>query len=191
MSSSISVARFPDHEEIEHERSTVTIPLKFEDGRTESLELNAFLRLQRYKPLEIMGFRQFEFQVLDWEVVGFSEILGATVGFRLSEAPQPKSVCIADTANDDYPATIVYSAIFDVYVGGECIGHSIPGLGVGKRVMSIPPRDVPVSFQKPFDFGKQGIDIQAGSCTAMMSVTQADWSSLAANAMSRLTNPQD
>jgi hypothetical protein len=160
----------------------------------EVLHLESFLKLKRSAPSNHSHIRQFEFQIIEWEVAGISQLLSGPVGFCLSATPQPKSVGIAIRSDSDFPATIVYSGIYDVYVGKECVLTNQSGIGVGRGVMQIPPRGITVTFQKGFsiwgfDVGSSEYDSSADAagqpvamaeCTTMTSVSPDEWEAGAA-----------
>ena len=164
---------FPDFEEVEYEKSTLTLPLHSHGRFVEELRLDALLQLRRFEPREVLGRRQFEFKIEKWEVAGKSEKLRCSFGFKLSDGPQPKSLCIADQPSADYPAIIIYNAIYDIYVRGECVLRNQTGLGVGVGVTEIPPRGITVSFQKPF--GVEALEVRAGDCKAMAPLSESEW----------------
>lgn len=147
-------AEFPPHAEVEFERSVIRIPVRL-SGDTkprEIVELTAFMRLERDKPVRnTIGYRQFEFTIKDWELFGYSEVLGGHISFAASkDVVQPKSLAVALQKDSDYPALIVYNAIYDIYLDGRKIISQRPGVAMARGVMEIPPRNITVAFQKPF-----------------------------------------
>jgi len=178
---------FPENEEIEYERSSLSLPVGKDGEILETVQLDAFLKLHRFKPQTALGIRHFEFQILRWEVLGKSEVFGGQIGFSLSDVPQPRSVCIANDSSSDFPATIIYNAIYDVYLNGCCVMQNLPGLGIGRGVMEIPPRDIPVTFQKPFHLTEW--TIINGACNAMISMPEEDWEEAVARIVKILKTP--
>jgi hypothetical protein len=159
---------FPDFEETEYEGSVLRMPV-YQDGKlVETLALRALLKVDRYVPTTVLGHRQFEFLIREWEVIGKSKAFGGWLSYNLSDTPQPKSVCRAVNADSDYPALIVYCALYDLYLNSKRVYANVPGLGIGKDVTEIPPRGIPVGFQKPFASG--GLVVEAGMCTEMFSL---------------------
>jgi hypothetical protein len=164
---------FPNFEEQETEASVLRMPV-YKDGQlVETLAMRALLRLDRYLPTTVLGQRQFEFLIREWEVIGKSEAFGGWLSFRLSDTPQPKSLCRALTNDADYPALIVYNALYDLFLNSQALFTKVPGLGVGKDVTEIPPRGIPVGFQKPFECN--GLVVEAGMCSEMMSMDPAEF----------------
>ena len=49
----------------------------------------------------------------------------------------------------DYPARIIYSAIYDIYLNDERIVANQPGVAFATGVRQVPPSDVKVAFEKP------------------------------------------
>jgi len=182
---------FPDFEETEYEGSVLRMPV-YQDGKlVETLALRALLKVDRYLPTTVLGHRQFEFQIREWEVIGKSKMFGGWLSYQLSDTPQPKSICRAVSADSDYPALIVYCALYDLYLNNNRVYANVPGLGIGKDVTEIPPRQVPVGFQKPFASG--GLVVEAGMCTEMLSLSvdefNAEVAEIRALRERRLTEP--
>lgn len=144
---------FPNYAETEYEQSIITIPIYAGNREpVEILKLTAFMRLERETPTRNgLGHRQLEFTIADWELYGYSEFLDADVTFKLSDVPvQPKSLVVALTERSDYPAMIVYNAIYDIYIGQKQVAKNRPGVAFAKNVYEIPPRNISVAFSKPF-----------------------------------------
>lgn len=156
--------RFPHHAEVEYERSVIRVPVRFggEKKPREIVELTAFMKLEREPAVRnTIGYRQFEFTIREWELFGYSEALGGHLSFAASpDVIQPKSLCLALQKDKDFPALIVYNAIYDVYLDGTKILSKTPGIAMARGVMEIPPRNITVAFQKPFMIGKKGVAFQ-------------------------------
>lgn len=125
-----------------------------EQKPAEILNLTAYMRLVRGVPIvNSLGIRQFEFQIDAWELVGRSEVLGKNISFSLSKTVQPVSICMSDhaysKAKTDYPARIIYSAIYDIFLNDERIVSNQPGVAFATGVRQVPPSDVKVAFEKP------------------------------------------
>lgn len=155
-------ASFPAYAETEYEQSIITIPIYSPEGGenpVEILKLTAFMRLERELPVRNgLGHRQIEFTIADWELYGYSKYLDTDITFRLSDVPvQPKSLVISLTEKNDYPAMIIYNAIYDIYLGQKRVSANRPGVAFAKNVFEIPPRNVSVAFTKPFNLPK-GLD---------------------------------
>lgn len=164
---------FIDDSGLEYERSSLRVPMYRNGKFVELLNFEAYLKIDRFAPYTNgEGIRQFEFQILQWEVHSYSNELGAHIFFKLSDTPQPRSVCISNQKNRDFPATIVYSAIWDVYLNNEVIVTNNNGLGVGFNVTEIPPR-TDTHFQKSFTIGD--ITVMNGSCVAMADITSEEF----------------
>ncbi|HKI03409.1 MAG TPA: hypothetical protein VKK31_15635 [Thermoanaerobaculia bacterium] len=148
---------FPDHAEVEHEHSIITIPviLNGDTEPSEVLKLDAYMRLNREEPVRNgLGYRQFEFIIDAWELHGYSKVLDAYITFKLSDTVKPKSLGVALQKNKDYPAMIVYNAIYDIYLDDVKVGENLAGVAFATGVMEIPPRNITVAFHKPFGFGR-------------------------------------
>lgn len=173
---------FPDESEIEYEKSVIRIPFYLRGQAAEEsrhsidvMAFHAFMRIIRDAPTTNgIGLRQFEFKIDAWELNNtFSKGLNSDVTFTLSDATQPKSICIARQRDSDYPAMIVYNAIYDVYVGSERILQNQPGTAVATPVYEIPPRNVTVAFEKPFE--SELFAFSAGTCEGMESISQGEF----------------
>ena len=165
---------FPKKPEIEYERSTLIVPLQKAEELVETVELRALLKLQRFEPTtNTSGYRQLEFEILVWEVGGHSDTLDGYLSFALSDVPQPRSVCVALQQEKDFPALMVYNAIYDLYLNGRCVLEKRPGIGIGHNVMGIPPRDIQVAFGKSYTVGE--ISALQGDCKDMASLEPAEF----------------
>jgi len=165
---------FPPVADVEFQQSELNIPIVSGGEVKEILKMTAVLRLDRGAPVtNAGGHRQFEFAIEQWEVAGFSETFGEFVTITLSDTPQPRSLAIAQQAGNDYPAIIVYNAIFDVYVGKRRVAEKVTGLGVGVDAYEVPPR-VNIQFQKAFPLGG-GIEASAGACAEETALNEGDF----------------
>jgi hypothetical protein len=171
---------FPEEAEIEYERSVIRIPFYLKraskKGRNvDVMNFDAYMRLIREVPIRsALGVRQFEFFIDGWELTNtYSEGLNADVTFSLSDAVQPKSICIALQRDADYPAMIIYNAIYDIYLGSERILEGQPGTAFASPVWEIPPRNVTVAFEKPFE--SDLFSFSAGCCEGMRSIDRKEY----------------
>lgn len=114
----------------------------------------------------------FEFQILQWEVTGHSKAIGGHISFTLSDCAQPRSVVVAMQKGSDFPATIVYNAVFDVFLDKKRVLTSQIGLGVATGITQIPPR-ADVAFQKAFEFGE--LRFAGGLCACGASLTPTEF----------------
>lgn len=151
---------FPERAEVEYERSVIRIPFNLKGQPTggvrrevDVMAFDAYMRLLREAPFRNgLGYRQFEFYIDAWELTNtFSKGLNADITFTLSDTVQPKSMCVALQRESDFPAMIVYNAIYDIYLGRERIVEKQPGTAFATPVWEIPPRNVTVAFEKPFE----------------------------------------
>ncbi|MET7534629.1 hypothetical protein [Streptomyces goshikiensis] len=173
--------QFPPDGETEYERSVIRIPFHLKGAapganrKVDVMVFDAYMRLIRLPPVTNgLGFRQFEFTIADWELTHtFSPGLNANVTFTLSDTVQPRSICIASHRERDYPALIVYSAIYDVYLGTTRIVEKQPGVAYATPVWEIPPRNVTVAFEKPFESDQ--FSFSAGTCEAMRSISREEF----------------
>jgi hypothetical protein len=148
---------YPEHPELEYERSVIRIPIRLagDTKPREIVELTAFMKLEREAPVRnTIGYRQLEFTIREWELFGYSEALGAHISFAASQGVvQPKSLAVSLQKESDFPALIVYNAIYDIYLDGRKIVSQRPGVAMARGVMEIPPRNITVAFQKPVALG--------------------------------------
>lgn len=171
---------FPGDGEIEYERSVIRIPFYLKgaqpgERRVDVMTFDAYMRILREPPLRNgLGLRQFEFYIDAWELSNtYSRGLNNDVTFTLSDTVQPKSICFAHQREADYPAMIVYNAVYDVYVGRERIIEKQPGTAIATPVHEIPPRNVTVAFEKPFE--SDLFAFSAGTCEGMRSIDAAEF----------------
>lgn len=146
---------FPKHAEVEFEHSIITIPiiLHGETEPAEVLKLDAYMKLDREPPVRNgLGYSQFEFTIDAWELHGYSKVLDAYITFKLSDTVKPKSLGVALQKNKDFPAMIVYNAIYDIYLDDVRVAENRAGVAFATGVMEIPPRNITVAFNKPFAF---------------------------------------
>jgi hypothetical protein len=144
---------FPPEGGVEYEHSIITIPITLagDSAPTEVIKFDAFMRLVREVPARNgLGFRQFEFFIDSWDLYGYSKALNANITFKLSSTVHPKSLGVALQKGKDYPAMIVYNAIYDVFLNDVKIAENRPGVAFATGVMEIPPRNITVAFEKPF-----------------------------------------
>lgn len=182
---------FPAQGEVEFEHSIITIPLILEGDTqpVEVLKLDAFMRLVRGVPVRNgLGYRQVEFFIDAWELYGYSRVLDANITFRLSDTVKPKSLVVSLQKGADYPALIVYNAIYDVYLNDVKIIDKQPGVAFATGVMEIPPRNITVAFHKPFKLSEArqkggkidaklddietAFEFDAGTCEDMTQITR-------------------
>lgn len=169
---------------IEFEGSTITIPVvaSLPNGwiSTEEVDLKAFMRLELDRRVKNqLGRTQFEFNIVVWELYGRSQLLSEKFGkdayitFSLTPPPQkqPRSICFANQEGSDFPATIIYSACYDVYLNKDKIIDAQMGIAICTPIVSIPPRNVLVAFEKPFEDRKRGIAFNRGCCWGMRTNT--------------------
>ena len=177
---------FPKHAEMEFEHSIITIPiiLHGETEPAEVLKLDAYMKLDREVPVRNgLGYRQFEFIIDAWELHGYSKVLDAHITFKLSDTVKPKSLGVALQKNKDYPAMIVYNAIYDIYLDDVKVGENRAGVAFATGVMEIPPRNITVAFHKPFAFNRprsgnrpvSSSRTSGGTCTTKPCQCEEDW----------------
>lgn len=178
---------FPGDGELEYERSVIRIPFYLkgtgsDERRVDVMTFDAYMRILRERPLRNgLGLRQFEFYIDAWELTNsYSRGLNNDVTFTLSDTVQPKSICFSHQRESDYPAMIVYNAVYDVYVGRERIIEKQPGTAIATPVFEIPPRNVTVAFEKPFESDVFGFS--AGTCEGMRSIDGTEFARGAAEA---------
>ncbi|WP_319458032.1 MULTISPECIES: hypothetical protein [unclassified Mycobacterium] len=169
---------FPDGAELEYERSVISLPFYAKGAdrpRTlaemDVLPFDAYMRILRGAPVRNgIGYRQFEFYIDAWELRARTGPGPETdITFTLSDTVQPKSICVALQQDSDFPAMIIYNAIYDVYMGSERIIEKQPGLGTGIPIYEVPPRNVTVAFEKPFE--SKVFSFMPGKCDGMRSIS--------------------
>lgn len=183
-----TLGHFPVGSQLEFEGSTISLPItaQLKNGwiSTEEIDFKAFMRLNlERRIISKLNRPQFEFNIEVWELYGRSEILSekfgtdAQVTFSLTPPPQkqPKSICFSNQDGYDFPATIIYSACYDVFVNDRKIVDAQMGVAICTPVVGIPPRNVMVAFEKPFEDRKLGIAFGRGCCWGMQTITESDF----------------
>jgi hypothetical protein len=183
-----ALGHFPVGATLEFEGSTITIPIQasLPNGwiSTEEVDLRAFMRLELDRRVRNQLDRtQFEFNIAVWELYGRSQLLSEKFGdeahitFSLTPPPQkqPRSICFANQEGPDFPATIIYSACYDVYVNKEKIIDGQMGVAICTPIVGIPPRNVLVAFEKPFEDRQRGIMFKRGCCWGMQTITPEEF----------------
>lgn len=183
-----SLGSFPVGRQVEFEGSTISIPItvQLRNGwiSTEWVDFQAFMRLELDRRMvNQLGRTQFEFNIAVWELHGRSELLSEKMGedayitFSLTPPPQkqPRSICFANQDGADFPATIIYSACYDVFVNKEKIIDAQMGVAICTPVVEIPPRNVLVAFEKPFEDRERGIAFRSGCCWGMHWISLLDF----------------
>ena len=187
-----ALGHYPVGSTIELEGSTITIPIRasLPNGwiSTEEVDFKAFMRLELDRRVRNqLGRTQFEFNIVVWELYGRSQLLsekfskesGEDVNITFSLAPppqkQPRSICFANQDGSDFPATIIYSACYDVYMNKQKIIDAQMGVAICTPIVGIPPRQVLVAFEKPFEDRKRGIAFDRGVCWGMRTITPEEF----------------
>ena len=169
----------------------------------ELVKLDAYMRLCREEPvLNELGFRELRFPIEKWELFGHSKLYDADIVFSATPGiVQPKSLAFAaqsavpkeclgakadtprcrqlldkvtDLSKKDFPALIVYNAIYDVYVNDKKIVSQEPGVAMARGAMQIPPTGITVAFQKPLDIPGV-IKICPGTCSGMKTIPEQEF----------------
>jgi len=179
-----ALGHFPVGAKTEFEGSTITIPItaSLSNGwiSTEAVDFKAFMRLELGRRVRNqLGRTQFEFNIAVWELHGRVQLLSEKfkkdiyITFSLSPQPQkqPRSICFANQEGSDFPATIIYSACYDVYMNEQKVIDAQMGVALCTPIVSIPPRNVLVAFEKPFEDRKLGIAFCPGCCWGMETIT--------------------
>lgn len=166
----------------------------------ELVKLDAYMRLCREEPVvNELGFREMRFTIEKWELFGRSNLYDADIVFSATPGVvQPKSLAFApkmavprecmgagaftpkcrklldnvtELSRSDFPALIVYNAIYDVYVNEKKIVSQEPGVAMARGAMQIPPTGITVAFQKPIDIPGV-IKICPGTCSGMVTIPE-------------------
>lgn len=183
-----TLGHFPVGADTEFEGSTISIPIvaSLRNGwiSTEQVDFKAFMRLELDRRVRNqLGRTQFEFNIAVWELYGVSELLSEKFGeevnitFSLTSPPQkqPRSICFAHQDDADFPATIIYSACYDVFANADKIVDAQMGVAICTPIVGIPPRNVLVAFEKPFEDRERGIAFDRGCCWGMRTITPEDF----------------
>ena len=75
----------------------------------------------------------------------------------------------------DYPAMIVYNAVYDVWLSNKKLVSAEPGIAMARGVKQIPPTAITVAFQKPVETTLPDgtiIKICPGTCSGMVTIPE-------------------
>jgi hypothetical protein len=78
----------------------------------------------------------------------------------------------------DYPALIIYNAIYDVWLNNTKVVSEEPGIAMARGVTEIPPTGITVAFQKPVETTQPDgtiIKICPGTCSGMRTIPRNEF----------------
>lgn len=108
----------------------------------ENIALTTIMKLQRgspYRP-EKEGKRKIDVKLITWSSKGYSPLLGQSIEYRLSKGiNQPISHVEGFSKDEDFPASMVFNAIFDVFIGGKKVASEVKGTARASNLPRIPP----------------------------------------------------
>lgn len=110
-------------------------------GETEDLALSTMMKLRRSKPVRSnSGIRIVSVDLLTWSSKGYSPMLQKTIEYKLSRGVlQNKSIIEGNSVDSDFPASMTFNALFDVYVGRQLVASGISGTARANNLSRIPP----------------------------------------------------
>jgi hypothetical protein len=110
-------------------------------GESEDLALSTMMKLRRAKPARSnSGNKIISVDLLTWSSKGYSPMLQNTIEYKLSRGVmQNKSIIEGHSANSDFPASMTFNALFDVYVGRRLVASGISGTARASNLSRIPP----------------------------------------------------
>jgi len=174
--------RFPDKGFIMYDRGTITFSVLDQAGSlVEDLKLSSFMKIALgagYTGKD--GRRHFDFQIQGWEVFGPSKVLGGNLIITLPQGvEQPMSTGTSQTRDADFPADLLFNAIYDVYLDHDVVLRRYKGRGFARRVTTLPP-DVEVHIEHLFDIEHR--PLSNGICGNMEIITSTEYEEAAAKA---------
>jgi len=99
---------------------------------------------------------------------------------KIHEVSPAKSLCVADQGpkigapedSADFPARISYSASYDIFINDQIFVKDQAGVAIAVGVDRIPPVDVLVAFEKPYEGRVMNTDLimRSGTCTGMIEI---------------------
>lgn len=113
-----------------------------EDGSfEETIEFSGAMMIQRSDPYRGKDKRtSIDFKALSWVASGWSEKLGVSIVYSLTEGiDQPVGRIYAEQTESDFPATFHFNVIFDILVNNEVVFRELHGEPVATRYMQVPP----------------------------------------------------
>jgi hypothetical protein len=131
-----------------------------ETGETEEIRLTAVLELRRGKiGANTEGAKTMDIRIKRWTARGRSELLDKEVEFIVQTGKgQPMSEVVANQPNADFPATMTFNVISDMYVGDDPVVKSSRGVAVNRAMTTIPPLGT-----DKFEVHKEGTDVADGA----------------------------
>jgi hypothetical protein len=152
----------------DHLRSSMLLHVrKKSTNESEQVVLTSAMRIQRTNPyVTPQGLRAIDVAIQSWRAKGFSRLMGKSIEYRLATGvPQPKSHVLATTAQSDFPATMTFRAIFDVFLDDVAVVRGLEGSASSTQMMSIPPRGND-TFQVNKTFEADDYEMKAIACAA-------------------------
>lgn len=148
-------------------KSKIAIPLFVNGSYAETITFDSKLSVTMKDPFQTPdGIRQTDFVATAWHAVGYSNVLGKKITFRLSEgATQPTSTATALGTASDYPAVLTFRATYDTEIEGLTTLRKLPGRASG-TVNSIPPGGAGLKVEKTIRFtdGLNNYELREGEC---------------------------
>jgi hypothetical protein len=174
--------RFHEKETTMYGKARVTFAILDEEGKPqERLELVSYIKVRMGVPFTNReGLRQFDFWIEEWEVFGPSKTLEGHFIITVSKGvEQPRSFCVATQKDSDFPADVVFNAIYDVYLDDKPVLLKHRGRGVSERATRIPP-ETPTIIEHPFEV--EGRPITKGACASTEEISAGEFEEAVAKA---------
>jgi hypothetical protein len=111
----------------------------------EILEFSGRMKIQRGDPFTNMeGYRQVNFEVLDWTAVALSDYLAPPgqsleIKYQKAAVPQPVSTIISEQLATDFPVRFKFNLIFDAFANGVLVFPQHHGMPEGGGFLTVPP----------------------------------------------------
>jgi len=114
---------------------------KLNTGKKEQIALVTIMKLKSGHPYRMKdGKRRIDVRIKRWGAKGYSPFLDSTIEYRLSkDVDKPISYVESKSKEEDFPASMTFNAIFDVFVDGKKVISETEGTARAERLMRIPP----------------------------------------------------
>lgn len=112
-----------------------------ETGEIEEPRLTAVLELRRgRKRTDADGKAAMDIRIQSWKARGPSKLLGDDIELIVKTGKgQPKSLVTANQVGADFPATMTFNVVSDLYVGDRLVAKDSPGQAINESMETIPP----------------------------------------------------
>lgn len=142
-------------------------------GEKEHLALVTIMQLIRDYPYRTSdGKKRIDVRLKKWSAKGHSKLLSQTIEYRLSKVDElPVSFVESKSREEDFPASMTFNSIFDIFVGGEKVVSEVTGTAHASRLVKIPP-DGDDLFTVNKDIKFRNFNLVTVDCASRFAITR-------------------